>query len=134
MNNKNNKESGKSYFYDLFLSRNKVIHKGWDCKDDVKLFKFRECLEFNFLIVYLMIRLWIVTITIILNPLVISYKKYIYTGSYLCVFIRVRLMSSIRQRLVAEKMFSTFFRPVLTKFVPKCVKYIAEIFKMGQMG
>ena len=30
------------------------------------------------------------TITIILNPLVISYKKYIYTGSYLCVFIRVR--------------------------------------------
>ena len=35
------------------------------------------------------------TITIILNPQVISYKKYIYTGSYLCVFIRVRLTSSI---------------------------------------
>ena len=35
------------------------------------------------------------TITIILNPLLMSYKKYIYTGSYLCVFIRVRLMSSI---------------------------------------
>ena len=29
------------------------------------------------------------------TPLLISYKKYIYTGSYLCVFIRVRLTSSI---------------------------------------
>ena len=107
------------FFYPEIKYR--VTHKVWDCKDDVKLFKFRGCLEFNFLIVYLMIRLWIVTITIILNPLVISYKKYIYTGSYLCVFIRVRLTSSIRQRLVAKKMFSTFFLPVLTKFVPKCV-------------
>ena len=37
----------------------------------------------------------ILILTLILNPLVISYQKYIYTGSILCVFIRVWLTSSI---------------------------------------
>ena len=50
------------------------------------------------------------TITIILNPLVISYKKNIYTGSYLCVFIRVRLTSSISYSLynIAEYALFTY--------------------------
>ena len=50
------------------------------------------------------------TITIILNLLVISYKKNIYTGSYLCVFIRVRLTSSISYSLynIAEYALFTY--------------------------
>ena len=36
----------------------------------------------------------ILILTLVLNPLVISYKKYICTGSYLCIFIRVWLTSS----------------------------------------
>ena len=41
------------------------------------------------------LHMWSRTKLLFWTPLVISYKKYIYTGSYLCVFIRVWLTSSI---------------------------------------